>query len=285
MEVVKIGGGIDAATSRTFSDALWKDCPMTAIREGTVNGWYDENDFTKFYKAGTQTSVIGEGEYLIYNTGNGSGKIDAEFAGPTAFTPGGIVSNLTGADADQGVMASRQAPFSILQDGTYGQLWFEARIAQASIATNAGQLFIGLAENNSFTFGAAQPLGDANAVANNGALIGFTRLENGQANINTSYTDRATSWTHVKTSAYTTLAANTWLKVGMKFDPNDSTNTVQFWFNGVKNATALSKATLAATTNLKAAALGFCWAFFAEAGGSTTSYIDWYRVYQLATPK
>jgi hypothetical protein len=281
MERVKFAQNLDPNTDRVQSDAIWKDCPLDAIRNGSINGWYDEDDFNQFPLPGTQTSAVAVGTYVCYDTG--AGVVGVDIAGPTAFNPGGIISILADTNNDSGVIGSVQTPFSLLTTGAVGKLWFECRVATTGILVNANHLFIGLAENASFTFGANQPLGDANATANNGAMIGFNRLESGLGVLNFSYADRAVAWTDVKASVGS-IAALTFVKLGFVFDPQNPTKCVTPFVNGVESGTALSKATLLAATFLDVGALGFCMAQRADSAGTANFwYCDWYRCFQKAT--
>jgi hypothetical protein len=113
-------------------------------------------------------------------------------------------------------------------------------------------------------------------------MIGFNRRSTDLGVLRTSYVDRATSFTDVSATANSTLAAQTWIKLGMRFDPNfsDNTRAVRFFVNNLECSAALSKATLLATTYLDAKGLGPI--FSVASGGSTTSYayIDWWRCVQ-----
>lgn len=269
-----------ALQTRDPSPAIWADCPVIGIREGSVNGFYFEDDFTDFGLPGTQTTEINLGRYKVYNTGSGVVATDAMPHSTTPGNAGGIISMLCDTAGDQSVIGTHASPF-LLTTTQSGKLWFEARVATTSILTNMGQWFVGLCENAVVTFGAATPLADANATAATPAMIGFNRLEDGLAVLNTSYADHASSWTDIQASANTTLAADTWIKLGMKVDFSNAQRCVKFFVDNVECSTAMTRAALLATTHLDAKGLGPCMAFFADSAGTACyTYLDWWRCYQ-----
>lgn len=263
--------------NRTRSPNIWKDCPWDQIENGEVDGVTFKDDFADFVIPGTQTTAIWKGRYAVY-AGSGSWAADAMPHSATPLGTGGIISALPGDNASV-VIGTQSCPFSLLTT-QLGKLWFEARIATTSILTNAGQLFCGLGETAVTTYSATIPLGNANATSNALAMIGFNRLEDGLGVLNTSYADHATSWTDVQASANTTLAANTWIKLGMTFDPKDSARCVRFFVDNIECTTAITKAVLLATTNLDAVGLGPLLAFYGDSEGSDYVYADWWRVAQ-----
>lgn len=265
-------------TGRGPSPYIWGDCPWNDIKSGDVDGIAIHDDFEFFPLPGTQTSEINLGQYKVYNTGATKVTSDAQFG--TTETGGGIISILCDTDGDQGVIGTQSCPF-YLNTVSSKKLWFECRVALTAILTDGNQLFVGLAENTDFTFGAAQPLANANATSNAGAMVGFNRLEDGLGVLNASYADRATSWTNVLASVGS-IAALTWVKLGMIFDPDNTLECLQFYVNGVKSSTNMTKAALAALTYLDAGSLGFCMANFADSAGTTNYfYCDWWRGSQL----
>lgn len=266
-----------ADTNRKYSNAIWRDCPTQAIRDGTVDGVYFEDDFVDFWIPGTQTTAIAKGRYAVY-AGSGNWANDAMPHSATALGKGGILSALPGDNASV-VIGTQSCPFS-LATTEIGKLWYEARIATTSILTNAGQLFCGLGETAVTTYSATIPLGNANATSNALAMIGFNRLEDGLGVLNTSYADHATSWTDIGAAANSTLAANTWIKLGMKVDPSNATRCVKFFVDGVECATAMTKAALLALTSLDAVGLGPLLAFYGDSEGSDYVYIDRWRCFQ-----
>ncbi len=269
--------------NRRYSPTIWAECPFTSIREGAIDGVIFDDDFESFGLNATQTTQIQMGLYKVYSATAGIWTPDML---PHSTTPdgvvGGVISGLADTANDQCSLGIYQCPFSLKTDGTVGKLWFEARVATTSIATTMGQLFVGLGENFVSTFDTDSPLGDADATSAEMAMIGFNRLESGLGVLNTSYADHAATWTNIQATANSTLAANTWIKLGMKFDPADTTRCVRFYVDGVECSSAMTKAALLALTHLDAKGLGPCIAFFAAASGGTCyTYIDRWRCVQV----
>lgn len=274
---VQYAKSLSADTWRKPSGSIWGDCPMEAIERG--DGHYISDDFTTFSKPGTQTSELQLGPVKVYNTGSGAVITDS-FPNGTPGYPGGVISMLCDTAGDQSVIATHACPFSLSTSGSAGKLWFEARIAVTSIATNMTHVFVGLGNSGDVTLGAAIPLADANATGTAVALLGWTRLEDGLGVLNTSYTDEAASYTHVETSAGS-IAANTFVKLGFVFDPIRTSDCVTFFVNGVPTTTPMTRATLAALTHLDNSNLGPIFAQFADSAGTACyAYMDWWRCYQ-----
>jgi hypothetical protein len=265
-------------TGRGPSPYLWGDCPWIEMESDPNLGVKFFDDFVDFGLPGTQTTQINLGRYKVYNTG--AGVIETKNGFPSTEISGGVIAMLCDTAGDQSVIGTTAIPY--LLNNTAGKLWFEARVAVTGIATNNVQLFLGLGENQAMTFGAAQPLADADAAQTTGGLIGFNMTEDGLGVINSSYEDRSATWTNVQ-AGVGTFAAHTWKKLGMIYDPEDSTSAVKFYVDGVEQTSVISAATLAALTHIDAKGLGFVFAMFADsAGTSTYGYLDWVRIAQLA---
>jgi hypothetical protein len=269
-----------ADTSSDYSPNIWKSCPVEALKAG-LGGVLFEDDFLDVNLPGTQTSEVAFGRYKAYNTGSGTVKTNASLDG--TMTQGGIISMLCDTAGDASVFGMQATPFVLSGLTTNsGKMWFEARIAVTGIATNNIQMFLGLGQNDVFTFGAAKPLADANGVATDGPFFGFQMTEDGVGVVNASYADEAATWTNAL-AGLGTLAASTWAKPGFIYDPTDPINTIRFFWNGVQSSTVMSKATLTALTHLDASPLGLLFATFADsAGTSTYAYMDKWRCAQLS---
>jgi len=267
--------------NRTKSNAIWYDCPELRIENQEISGAFFKDDFTDFLLPATQTTEINLGRYKVYCATAGVWQTDAMPHSATPLGTGGIISGLCDTDGDAMAIGTQACPFSLLTTQS-GKLWFEARVAKTSILTNMGQFFCGLGESAVTTYSATVPLGNADATSNALAMIGFNRLEDGLGVLNTSYADHATSWTDIQAAANSTLAANTWIKLGMRFDPKgDPLRCVTFFVDGVECTGAMTKAALLALTHLDAKGLGPLLAFYADSAGTADyTYIDWWRCYQ-----
>ncbi len=270
-------------TQRGPSPYLWGDCPWVEIQANPNLGYTFWDDFTGFTLPGTQTSELslGVNGWKVYNTGAGNVKTNPSLDG--TLTGGGIISMLCDTAGDASVIANQACPFVMSGlTSNSGKLWFEARIALTGIATNNVAVFIGLGENSGYTLGAAKPLADADGVATDVPFIGLNVTEDGVGVVRGVYADEAATWT-VPAATVGTLAASTFAKVGMLYDPENSDATVQFFFNGVPSTSVVSNATLTALTNLDVSPLGPVFAMFADSAGTATyGYCDWIRIAQKA---
>ncbi len=267
---------------RIPSPAIWADCPWEDIIDprSAIDGIAFFDDFVDYTLPGTQTSEVAQGRYKAYSATAGQWATDNMPHSTTAGTAGGIISGLCDTDGDAMAIGTQACPF-LLTTTQNGKLWFEARIATTSILTNMGQLFCGLGESRVTTFSSSVPLGNADATSNALAMIGFNRLEDGLGALNTSYADHATSWTDIGAAANSTLAANTWIKLGMKIDFKDTLRCVRFYVDNVECANAMTKAALLATTYLDVSGMGPLLAFYADSAGTADYlYLDWWRAAQ-----
>ncbi len=274
-------------TDRLPSPHIWGDCPLTGIQFGTVNGITFFDDFTDFPLPGTQTTEIALGRYKVYCATAGVWQYDDM---PHTATPaggmGGIVSVLCDSDEDSAVLAVQDCPFSLDTTQANGKLWFEARIATTSILTATTNFFVGLAENGVATYAATNPMDDDDALTGTVAMIGWRRAIAGLATLDTVYSDHAVTFTNILAAAnaspLTQLKANTFIKLGFKFDPNNSAACVQFYVNGIEAPTPLTKAALLALTHVDVKGLAPCLAVSAGASGTAAyTYIDWWKCSQV----
>jgi hypothetical protein len=283
MNSQQYSGSSLADTSSSLSN-FWGDCPLSDIRGGLRRGWWQSDDFAEWAPIGFATGALQtteggiSGKYKVYSATAGTWvPVNAV---PTTDIGGGLIRGNADSTGDQVSLAFGAAPF--LLNNTCGKLWCEVRLAVTSILTNMSQIFVGLGETTVMLLGAAQPLGDTDIANATGALIGFNTLEDGLGVLNSCYEDRSTTWTNVKAGLTTGLAANTFIKLGMVYNPNDSTNAITFYVNGVRQANVISATTLAALTSLDVKGLGLCVAMYADTGGTANYlYLDWWHAYQL----
>ena len=254
---------------------------MLELLEDPTKGIYFHDDFNFFPLKGTQTTEIGFDKYKVFATSGSA--VDSVSAVNSVEVPGGLLR--LGCDTDDESASIAQAYPSFLMTGlasNSGKLWFECRIALSSIAVSTIGFFIGLGETELFTLATGVPFNAGDAITNGGSLIGFRKLEDGLGVVDTAYSDRATSFTNIGDDATTISAANTFVKLGMVYDPKETTNCVRFFADNRELTTKFSKTALQALTNLDANALGLICAIIADASGTSTKlYMDWWRCAQL----
>ncbi len=277
-------------SDRGPSKAIWSDFDAIDVIRNPSKGILFWDDFLDFGLPGTQTTQINNGRYKLYATTAGVFAPDIMPHGTLTGDLQGVISFNPDSDGDNGAITTNAAPFSLSTTaGAAGRLFFEARIATTSVSGTPGLIFVGLGEGNAMTLATGVPFGagagtTGTGVSNTGALIGFNRLESGGTALNFSHSDRAQVFTNVQASAGT-MAAETWIKVGFVFDPNNTTACIQPYVNGVKTTTPMTKATLAALTHVDAKGLSPIFAAVCKTTTTNYHYLDWWRVGQLTPNK
>ena len=281
MTVVQLKDNLGSgSTTRGPSPGIWGGFPIGPIKDGTIAGQYFFDDFTDLPLTKDLTTQIDYSRYKAHLdtscTMTSISTVDSTELGK------GILQ--IGSNAEDDVNSLAQAYPSFLLTSTAGKLCFEARIATDDVTTANGLgFFIGLAETEQWTFDNVHPLAADDTPANDGSMIGFHFPEDDLTTIDTVYTDRATSFTKVKDAAVTGLAANTFMKLGMVFDPKlPAAKRITFYKNGVPLADKVTNSTLTGLTNLDANALGLMLATVVDSGGAAINFwMDWWAVGQI----
>ncbi len=272
-----------ATSTREPTPIIWADCPVAAIQEDPRFGFHTYEDWKDFPLAGTQTTQIGAGKYKVYATTSGS-VAPVQSVNSVILGNAGVLGLNPAADNDgDSIAQAYPSAFITGSKADGGKLWFECQIAISSIASNIIGWFAGLAETDKWTLSATVPFNAASASLNNSAAaIGFFGDEAGVGVYRSAVSDRATSFTSIN-ATLGTLVAYTFVKLGMIYDPEKTTDCISFYVNGVKDTSFYSNAQVVATTNLKANALGFIFAGIGAASVSTTNhmFMRWYRLAQL----
>lgn len=217
--------GRTADTSRGLSAGVWADCPLNEIRNGTYNGIVIDDDFLI---SGAITAVTSDSTLvgLPYFGFNSSGGTHTQ-----PDVTGGVLA-LTEATANEGnFIRSYVYPFQISQQ--LGDLWFEARVKVSSI-TNLGMI-VGLWDAVANTVDIPLSAADPPIMATTGNFVGF-RMPEGAAAVDTIYKADGVAVVAGQTvnTACTTLVADTYVKLGMKFQKR--TGLIDWYVNGVKCA-------------------------------------------------
>jgi hypothetical protein len=270
--------------NRCWSPAIWGDCPVNDIKEGTTPGVFIEDEFVDFPLIGTQTTQIGFGRYKLFHTA--SGTVVPVSSWNSIEQMGSLLTFNPDSDNDSGSIA--QAYPSFFMSGlasTSGKLWFEARFAVNTLLTDTLGLIIGLAETDQWTLATGVPFNAASATPTNTAsFIGFYKGEDALGVVDAVYSDRATAWSNIKAGIGTLAAAYTFMKVGIVYDPDpaNAAKCVRFFVDNVESSTYMTNAQLVAKTNLDANALGLIAACVADASGTTAVMaLDAWRCFQL----
>ena len=195
-------------TGANYSDSLWGDCPINALRDGTQRGYIFEDDFLSFNK----TPATTEGNWAA---GGGYAQFSSSGGTITAGTGQGGEAVLTEATDDEGVsFRTLSTPFKISRSTL--NFWFECRIKTSTIADTKHNIIVGLMQDVALT--ATMPITAAGAIADTN-IVGFRRTEaaSGGALLDTFYKADGVTAVTVQAGAVT-LAADTYVKLGIKFD-------------------------------------------------------------------
>ncbi len=226
--------GRTADTSRGLSPGVWADCPLQGIRNGDVNGIIVDDDFlisTAITAVTTDSTLVG----LPYFGFNSSGGTHTQ-----PDVTGGVLA-LTEATANEAnFIRSYVYPFQI--SSQLGDLWFEARVKVSSI-TNLGMI-VGLWDAVANTVDIPLSAADPPIMATTGNFVGFRMLE-GAAAVDAIYKADGVAVVAGQTvnTACATLVADTYVKLGMKFQKR--TGLLSYYVNGVPcaNTKAVPNAT------------------------------------------
>ncbi|TXH17044.1 MAG: hypothetical protein E6R03_04505 [Hyphomicrobiaceae bacterium] len=258
------GAGV-ANTDRTPSPSIWADFPSGDIRVGIKDGWEIWDDFVPGGRvaAGAEANY---GDYLGFASTGGSVTDGDEVGGVAALSSDG--------DDEGASLRSAMLPFQISR--TSGKLWFECRVKTSTITDTKHGIFVGLMGNSTLT--ATSPITAAGALADVN-LVGFHRLEGDGDMFDCVYKADLVTQVTVLADAVT-LVADTYVKLGMVFDPR--TYVLTFYRNGVKIAT-YTIPTAQGTDFPNDVRLGLVMAVLnATASTPGSAKIDWWRAGQLA---
>lgn len=215
------------------SPAIWSDCPVLEFEDNPGKGFHRFEDFKNCPVLTTPTITTdanyGNGFHAFGSSGGTVVRANLEGGG-------GLI--LTETDDNEGIaLQYLQTPFKLAPGK--GDLWFEARLKIGTVTDNDSGFFVGLAE--SLTLTATVPITAAGAIADKN-VVGFHRLEGDGDQIDTVYKADGVTQVTVKADALSTtagvhtaagsLAADTYIKLGMKYVARN--NTLYFYVNNVR---------------------------------------------------
>lgn len=269
-------------TDRRPSPAIWDRCPFEKIKSGDVDGIAIYDDFSELTLQGTLTTQIAAGRYKVFgDTGN---TITRVVSINSVLVPGGALQFAIDTDNDEVSLAHAYPSFLLSGLTTNsGKLWFEVCYAQSAILTNMASVFMGLANVAGVTLSTTVPLNDGDPIDATMYGVGFRIAEDGLGVVDTVVTDGATSFTNIGATEGGTLAAFTFKKLGMLYDPSNVTNCITFYADNVPLATTISRSTLTGYTNIDVNGMGFLIASTADSAGTTfKNYLKWIKIAQIA---
>lgn len=224
MNKQQYSGSSVADTSRRRSN-FWAGSRVDEIISGDFDGIRAFHDFNTGGKITVPTTEAA----LVGLPLNGFGSSGSTLAYDQVKNGGGALI-LAETTANEGcVLRDVVAPFQI--SSGVGSLWFECRLKSLLIATNEIAYVAGLMDTTAVS--ATVPLTMTTGAIADANFVGFHKPVANTTALDTSYKADGVAAVEVN-SDVGTLAAATWVKLGMKFDT--TTNALSFYINGIKQA-------------------------------------------------
>ena len=269
---------LSADTTRKYSPAIWHDCPVDSILSDRSQAAYHEDDFLNF----SDLSIDAQAADHPHSHGYGS-YIDTGVTFTQLPLAGGVLE-IAGNDADndEGILTTggNTGTLAVLSDVSStrsGPLWFECRIKKASIADNALAFFVGLSEEG---LAAANTLIDDTGEIASKDMIGFRVLHDNGEELDFVY--RKAGQAVQEIANISTLVADTYIKLGFKFDPRQPIESrIRIFVNNVEYTTKITHANMIAATFPDAEELALLLSTKVGAAAESKFQIDWWRVAQM----
>jgi hypothetical protein len=272
-------------TGRGPSPDLWGDCPWKDLLEDPGLGVLEFHDFTSgglITAPTTHAALVGLPLSGFSSTGS-----QITYGNPTFTKSDEARGTLVLAETttrESTSIRSDVVPYRLSAD--FGKLWFEARFKISTVATNEMSFFVGLFEDETLTVDipVIAAGADTHLVADKN-LVGFKKPVADTTTFDAVY--RADGQTAVvsidgsATSTFPTLAADTYIKVGFKFDPTDQ-NRLSWFVNNVIQSTKVTVPDNTGTSFPADVPLGWLVGMsVGTAASDNTLTLDWVRVAQL----
>ena len=268
-------------TTGNGPSGFWAGCPLWESNGGDLGIGYGFFDDFVGAPAGRVAAGAVNGTYGRWDTYRDIGVTISGVAGV-----GGIVE-IAGNDADndEGHLSCSEGAFLISDTAANSRkLWFEARIKKASIADNALSFFLGLAYDvgNDLSLAKADALVNDTGVLGSFAGIGFSCVAAAGETVNFVYNQDADATITTLISGVHTLVADTYVKLGMLYDPDEvAAKQIKVFVDGAEQTTYGTSTIIATAAFPDAEALAPC--FLTKVGAATESkaQMDWIGAYQL----
>lgn len=248
------------STDRGYSPGLWNDAPsIQALRNNPTLGWFFDLDCGAFRTAANVNAAEAYWAQGCKVFGSDGAVIAA------ADERGGAITLSSDGDNEGVSIGQMIYPFQI--DRALGKVWFECRLKTSTIADTKHGFFVGLIDSSALS--ATVPIA-ANGTLADENFVGFHRLEGDGDYVDTVYKADGVTQVTVASDAQV-LVADTYIKLGFKFDPSD--NVLRFFVNGTQLTTTKTIPTADGTDFPNDVRLGFVFALLNATGttpGSTT---------------
>lgn len=279
--ITRFQRNLDAVTRRGPSPAIWSDCPWADMREDPGRGiteWYDFTEGGLITAPTTHAALVG-----LPISGFSSSASQISYGNAvytTSVNDAGVLVLAETTTRESTSIRSDVVPYRL--SANFGKLWFEARIKIATVATNECSFFVGLFEDETLTVDipVIAAGADTHLVADKN-MVGFKKPVADTTTFDAMY--RADGQAAVVVhDGLGTLAADTYIKLGFKFDPNDS-NRLYYYVDNEKQlpTTVVTVPDNTGTSFPADVALGWLIGMsVGTAASDNTLKIDWIRVAQ-----
>lgn len=246
--------------------AFWADCPLQASLIDPGVGYGMQDNFIDAGLSPAITTIIsGQGRYLLFGS---AGAIIA----PDGALGGGLV--ITEANDNEAVsITTKQTPFQITADA--GSLWFEARIKTSTITVDEQGFLVGLMDDTPQT--AISPITATGPIAAVN-VVGFHKEEGDTTTLDCIYKANDVTVVNVNADAGT-IAANTYIKLGFKFDGTN--NVLSYYIDGILQANQKTVPDNTGTDFPADVTLAPVVAMLLENSSAETITMDWWKCFQL----
>jgi len=262
------------------SPSIWADCPVVAFQKDPSKGFHLFDDFKNSVipteEAGRTALTDGLGNIL--GDINWFAHVESALVADLALQSdedGVLMLDQDGTDDDTVTITTGNNVTGLVSitDEQAEKVWFEARFKVSTITNTDLGVFVGLTEEGQAANG--KPMGAASAIGDIDH-IGFHVFEADGDGLDFVYT--LAGETDGVTADVATLEADTYVKVGLKYEPSD--NKVHVYVDGVEKESA---AILASASNFPSAQkLAATIAISSGAAGADGDNLklDWVRIAQ-----
>ena len=252
-----------AVVSGRPSPKIWADCPVISFLKDPSKGFHEFEDFLS--PAAGATTVAGHRFYSYIDT-NGTLVLSDDEKGVLR-----IMTDEDDNDALVLITGNNTSGCITPANASKNKWWFEARIKCATITDGDVALFVGLTEEGQAAD--TKPMADDGTHAINDIdHVGFHVAGDDGDGVNLVW--NLSGQTAQSTADVHTLEADTWVQLGLKYEPKD--NKVHVYVDGVENKDA---AFLMSHASAPADCLAVCLAIKADGTCAVTDYlyVDWVR--------
>lgn len=271
-----------ADTSRGPSPKLWEDFPWRDIADGSVAGVQEFQDFVSgglITVPTTHAALVG-----LPLSGFGSSGATIAYGNAAATYASGEAGTLVLAETTTRESVSVRSdivPYRI--SANFGMMCFEIRFKIASITTEDCSFFVGLLEDETLTVDVPVIAAgaDTHLIASKD-LVGFKKPVADTTTFDAIYRAGGVAAVVVN-DGLGTLAADTYIKLGFRFDPRD--NYLRYFVNNVEASSSKLVPDNTGTDFPADVPLGFVAGMsVGTAATDNTLTIDWYRCGQVLIP-